>query len=152
MEIIELPRHQSESLLRSGVAGRVAVCTPEGPHIVPVNYSVVDQSVVIRTHADGLLATQAPGSVIAFEVDQFDYENGRGWSVIARGLAHQVTDIPELSHVLAMWEPRPWVDGPRPVYLRFTWSEISGRRLGAHWSIEKNLSVNRWDPVAVRTA
>lgn len=148
MELIELPRHQSESLLRSGVAGRVAVCTPDGPHIVPVNYSIVDECVVIRTHPDGLLAKYGPGAKVAFEVDQFDFENQRGWSVIARGQAHHIYLLRELEHVLAMWEPRPWVDGPRPVFLKFAWEEIAGRRLGEGWSIEQNLAVNRWDPVS----
>ena len=143
MELIDLPRHQSESLLRSGTAGRVALCTPDGPYVAPINYSVVDESVVIRTSEDSYLATHAHGAILAFEVDQFDYENHRGWSVVARGTAHRINDLRELEHVMAMWEPRTWVDGPRPVFLRFAWQDLTGKRLGSGWSIEKNLPVNR---------
>ena len=150
MEIIELPRHQSESLLRSGIAGRVALCTSEGPYIVPVNYSVVDESVIIRTTADSYLALHAPGAIVAFEVDQFDYENHRGWSVVARGKAHRIIELRELSHVMAMWEPRTWADGSRSFFLSIAWQDLTGRRLGSGWSIEQNLLVNRRAPVGAQ--
>ena len=150
MEIIELPRHQSESLLRSGTAGRVALCTSDGPYVVPVNYSVVDESVIIRTTEDSYLALHAPGAVVAFEVDQFDYENHRGWSVVARGKAHRIIDLRELTHVMAMWEPRTWADGPRSVFLSVACQHITGRRLGSGWSIEQNLLVNRRPPVGAQ--
>lgn len=146
MEIEWLPTHKCEALLRSGVAGRVAVCAPDGPHMVPVNYSVVDESVVIRTTPYSKLATYAPGAMVAFEVDQFDYEHHRGWSVVARGRAHEVSDLRELEHILGRWDPRPWADGHRDFYLKFDWTEISGRRLGSGWSIEENLAVNRVAP------
>ena len=32
--------------VESALVGRVAVCTPTGPHIIPVNYAVVDDSIV----------------------------------------------------------------------------------------------------------
>lgn len=152
MEIFELPRHQSESLLRSGTAGRIALCTADGPYVVPVNYSVVDESVVIRTAPDSFLASHAHGAQVAFEVDQFDYENHRGWSVVARGTAQRVDSVRELSHIMAVWEPLAWPDGPRPVFLRFPWQQITGRRLGADWSIERNLAVNRMAPIGVTGA
>ena len=147
MEIFELPHHQCESLVRSGTAGRIALCTPEGPYLVPVNYSVVDDSVVIRTAADSFLADHAHGERVAFEVDQFDYENHQGWSVVARGTAQRVDNVRELSHIMAVWEPRPWPDGPRPVFLKVPWHQLTGKRLGADWSIERNLLVNRVVPV-----
>lgn len=138
MEVIELPRHQTESLVRAGSAGRVALCTTEGPYLVPVNYSVVDEAVVIRTTQDSFLATHAPGAMLAFEVDQFDYENHRGWSVVARGTARRITQIRELEHVMATWEPRTWADGQRCVFLYLPWQQLTGRRLGDGWSIESN--------------
>ena len=150
MELIDLPRHQSESLLRSGTAGRVAMCSLEGPYVVPVNYSVVDESVVIRTTEDSFLATHAQGAILALEVDQFDYENHRGWSVVARGTAHRINDLRELEHVLAMWEPRTWADGPRTAFIKFPWQDLTGKRLGSGWSIEENLLVNRRAPLGAQ--
>ncbi len=118
--------------------------------MVPVNYSVVDDSVVIRTTPDSFLALHAPGAVLAFEVDQFDYENHRGWSVVARGTAHRIVQPRELEHVMAMWEPRSWADGPRSAFIAVPWQELTGRRLGEGWSIEKNLLVNRRVPVGAQ--
>lgn len=152
MELIDLPRHQSASLLRSGIAGRVALCTFDGPYVVPVNYSVVDESVVIRTSEDSYLATHADGAILAFEVDQFDYENHRGWSVVARGTAHRITDLRELEQVLARWEPRTWADGPRTVFIRIAWQDLTGKRLGSGWSIEDNLLINRRSPLGAQYA
>ena len=48
-EVRELSRSECETLLRRGVVGRVAVAAPSGPHIVPMNYSVIDGSVVVCT-------------------------------------------------------------------------------------------------------
>ena len=45
-EPVELTYAKCYELLAAGGLGRAAVCTPTGPHIVPVNYSVVDESVI----------------------------------------------------------------------------------------------------------
>ena len=83
-ETRELKARECEMLLRSGVAGRVAISTPTGPHIVPVNYSVVDDAIVIRTSPYSLLGTYGRDSTFAFEIDEFDRALARGWSVQAR--------------------------------------------------------------------
>ena len=46
-EAIDLTREECERLLRSGVGGRVALCSPNGPYIVPVNHSVVDDAMQV---------------------------------------------------------------------------------------------------------
>ena len=80
-ESFDLNTTECEEFLRAGLVGRVAACTPDGPHIVPVNYSVVDDAIVLRTTPYSLLGSQTRGAVMALEVDQFDYEYHRGWSV-----------------------------------------------------------------------
>ena len=47
-EAIDLSPDQCERLLRAGIAGRVALSSPDGPHITPVNYSVVGDAIIIR--------------------------------------------------------------------------------------------------------
>lgn len=126
----ELGFEQCTRLLRGGVAGRVAVCTPEGPHIVPINYSVVGESVVFRTTPYSVLGTYGRDNVIAFELDHFDYDRHEGWSVVVRGRAEVVSDPDEVREIKAEWEPRPWAGGTRTVYIRLPWVEISGRRIG----------------------
>jgi uncharacterized protein len=137
-ESFDLNESECTELLRAGLVGRVAVCTPQGPHIVPVNYSVVDDAVVVRTTPYSLLGSNANGSVLALEVDQFDYENQRGWSVVVRGRCEVVLDPAELDHIRQTWNPTAWAKGGRTLYLRMRWSQMTGRRLGTGW-----------DPVAV---
>ena len=74
-------------LLRSGVVGRVALSTPEGPHIVPVNYAIFEDTIVVRTSTYSLLGTYGRNAMLAFEVDDVDHDRHVGWSVVARGRA-----------------------------------------------------------------
>jgi nitroimidazol reductase NimA-like FMN-containing flavoprotein (pyridoxamine 5'-phosphate oxidase superfamily) len=140
---IEMSDEQCRELLEAGLVGRVGICTPVGPHVVPVNYSVVDDSVVLRTTPYSVLGTQARGTLLALEIDEFDHERQRGWSVLARGRAEPITAAAELHHIRRTWEPNAWADGPRNLFLRLRWSELSGRRLGSSWNPVEHLSVHR---------
>ncbi len=130
----ELSARECEALLRSGVAGRVAIATPTGPQILPVNYTVVDDTIVIRTSPYSMLATHGRDSMFAFEIDAFDRENRRGWSVQARGRAEVVTERAALERIREVAEPQPWVTGSRSFYLRLRWSELTGRQVGEYWN------------------
>jgi nitroimidazol reductase NimA-like FMN-containing flavoprotein (pyridoxamine 5'-phosphate oxidase superfamily) len=128
---VELGFEECATLLCAGVAGRVAVCTPDGPHVIPLNYSIVDGSVVLRTSPYSVLGTYGRGAKLAFEVDNFDEDHQEGWSVVARGRGEEIRDTSELNRVRAGGGgARPWADGSRPLYLRIPWTELSGRRLG----------------------
>ena len=142
-EPIDLDRAECERLLRSGVGGRIALSSPNGPHIVPVNHSVVDDAIVVRTSPYSILGTYGRDTMLAFEVDQFDHERQVGWSVVARGRGEVVTDAEEIEHIRSVWEPQPWAAGARQLYLRLRWTEISGRRIGAGWDLDVALPVRR---------
>ena len=142
-EPFELTETECTELIRAGLVGRVAVCMPDGPHIIPVNYSVVDDSIVLRTTPYSLLGSTAKGSILALEVDQFDYEYQRGWSVVVRGRCEVVVDASELEHIRNTWNPTSWAKGGRTLYLRFRWNEMTGRRLGQGWDPMADLPVNR---------
>lgn len=139
----ELSPSECEALLRAGVAGRVAFATPAGPQIVPVNYSVVDGAVVVRTTPYSLLGTHATDGVVAFEVDQIDHERQRGWSVVARGRMEAVHDHEDIERIRRVWEPRPWASGTRSLYLRLPFGELTGRQLGGGWDPHRDLPVRR---------
>lgn len=130
---IQLSYWQCESILRADVVGRIAFSTPDGPHIVPVNYSVVDEAIIVRTSPDSLLAAHGCGVTVAFEVDHVDHTYRRGCSVVARGETEVVEDPAEVAHVRLVWEPRPWAGGSRPLLLRLRWKELSGRQLDPMW-------------------
>lgn len=140
----ELSRADCERLLRAGVVGRMTAMTDDGPHIIPVNYSVVDDSIVVRTTAESLLGKHACGVRSAFQIDQLDFDYHRGWSVLARGRCEVVEDPAQLAHIESVSRPTPWASGSRQLVLRLVWSELSGRRLGARWD-------RRDEPVVHRT-
>jgi nitroimidazol reductase NimA-like FMN-containing flavoprotein (pyridoxamine 5'-phosphate oxidase superfamily) len=140
---VELSYSKCRELLGGGVFGRVAVCTPQGPQIFPVNYSVVSESVVFRTSGYGVIAAHAWDSPIGFEVDHIDYAEHRGWSVVATGTGHRVEDPEELALIKRTWDPRPWAGGARPLYVRLAWEQLTGRRLGQGWTHDNELPVRR---------
>ncbi|MFC6286310.1 pyridoxamine 5'-phosphate oxidase family protein [Nocardioides sp. GCM10027113] len=142
-DLHELSHDECVDLLRSGVAGRVALSTPDGPHIIPVNYSVVDDAIIVRTSPYSMLGTYGRDTTLAFEVDHIDHENQRGWSVLVRGRADVVQDSDELEHIREQWEPRPWATGVRSLFVRLRWNELTGRRLGSGWDPAMSTPVRR---------
>ncbi len=129
-EPVELTAEECVELLRGGVFGRVALSTPVGPRIVPVNYSTYGSSVVFRTTPYSELGTYGWNVDAAFEIDDVDYERHVGWSVVAVGRMAIVDDADELADIRRGWEPRPWAQGARRLYLKLTWRDLSGRRIG----------------------
>ena len=130
---VELSAAECRDLLATDVIGRVAFSTTAGPRIVPVNYRLIEDGLEFRTTPYSELATFAPGEPIAFEIDHFDGEHRRGWSVIALGVCQRM-DEPTSSADDDDDAREPWAGGHRPVVLRLPWSELTGRRVGErHW-------------------
>lgn len=121
---------QCRELLARGVLGRVAFCTSDGPRILPVNYTVLDEAVVFRTSAYGVLAQHDWKAPMAFEVDAVDVAARAGWSVVAVGRGERVDDQETLARIRDVAEPRPWPAGARPLYVRLEWRELTGRAVG----------------------
>ncbi|HEX5087633.1 MAG TPA: pyridoxamine 5'-phosphate oxidase family protein [Nocardioides sp.] len=136
----ELDTAQCERLLRRAVFGRVVLMTPDGPEAVPVNYIVRDDTVVVRTGPEGLVARYADGQRIAFQVDLVDETYWQGWSVVARGLGEVVHAVPEVPGRPA---PRPWAAGDRSTELRLAWTELTGRCVGDGWDLEATMFSRR---------
>lgn len=126
---VELTVEECRDLLTDGVIGRVAMATPVGPRIVPVNYAVHDDSIVFRTAPYSELSTYGWNVELAFETDHIDPEDQVGWSVVAVGRAHVVEDAEEVQEIRRTWGPRPWAPGLRNLYVRLVWRELTGRRL-----------------------
>lgn len=130
----ELTPDECVHLLSGELVGRVAMSTPVGPRIVPVNYAVHGSAVVFRTAPYSELGTYGSNAELAFEVDRLDYENHQGWSVVALGRAEFIQDPHEIADIRRTWDPRPWPDGSRNLYVKLPWRELTGRRIGNDWS------------------
>ena len=127
---IDLTTETCERLMRAGDVGRVALCTPDGPHVIPVTYWVDNGAVVFRTSPYSLLGTYARNSLLAFEIDSIRDGPHQSWSVVARGRCRSIDDHDEVTRLESTSPPRPWASGTRNLFLSMPWSEISGRRLG----------------------
>jgi hypothetical protein len=124
----ELLGGRLDGLLTPGGVGRVAVTTALGPAVFPVNFIMAGRTIVFRTSAGDVLAANGDGPV-AVEVDHLDEALAQGWSVLAQGNAHRVTDPAELDWVnksAAVW---PWAGGGRQAYVRVIPERITGRRI-----------------------
>jgi DNA-binding protein len=72
-------------LLRGGGVGRVVWQSDDGLTVLPVNYRIVDDSVIFHTGAASTLARLVEPTSVAFQVDEIDHATAVGWSVLVRG-------------------------------------------------------------------
>ena len=114
-------------LLASVNWGRFAWSGIAGPRILPVNYSVVDDHVFLRTNLYGSLADAASGTAVALEADELDDRLTSGWSVVVLGRAEQVRDPAEIATIFRHVR-QPWAPGSRPLLVRIVPSQVTGRR------------------------
>ena len=141
---IEMTVEECLDLLRTNIIGRVALSTPIGPRIVPVNYSIyADEAIVFRTTPYSELGTYGWNAELAFEIDHIDYDLHQGWSVIAFGRGELVEDPDEVADIRRGWDPRPWAEGQRNLYMKLVWHDVTGRRIGAGWTAENLSPVRR---------
>ena len=113
-------------LLAEDVIGRVAVVIGATPMILPVNYALDGEDIIMRT---------MPGSRLdigqghaAFEVDSFDRATQSGWSVLVTGQLEEVTSYhaKDLERLQAL-PVQPWAAGDRKLWLRLRPGFVTGR-------------------------
>lgn len=126
--VSKLTSAECRRLIAPGGLGRIAFGTGSGPVVVPVNFAVLDGTIVIRT-AEGTIIDGHADEQVALEVDHIDEALGQGWSVLVRGPAHRVAHPAELRRLqedAAVW---PWAGGEREVYVRILPGQVTGRRI-----------------------
>jgi nitroimidazol reductase NimA-like FMN-containing flavoprotein (pyridoxamine 5'-phosphate oxidase superfamily) len=133
-EILELSYEKCEQLLRAGVFGRMALNRPTGPEVVPVNYVAVGDAVLVRTSPGSLRDRHADRAALVLEVDQVSYEQGHGWSVVARGRGERITADDLTEEERQAPGPPAWVDRDEVSWIRMRWMTLTGRRHGHGWS------------------
>jgi nitroimidazol reductase NimA-like FMN-containing flavoprotein (pyridoxamine 5'-phosphate oxidase superfamily) len=121
----DMSLEECQGLLKSKQVGRIGFTDPDGPVVLPVNYVLVGDCVVVATSAYSSLGRNAMAAPVAFEVDEIDDFTESGWSVLVRGQT-SVIERHELSDVDL---PQPWAEGTRTLILKISVAEISGRRL-----------------------
>lgn len=128
-ELVALDRAECLRLLGCGVLGRVVHTAGALPAVHPVSYTLCRQEIIFRTAQGSILRAAMLRQVLAFEIDDVNPNTRTGWSVLAIGKAHRVTDADRLT-ALATRLPPSWTTG-RPTHtIALPTRLLSGRRLG----------------------
>lgn len=117
------------SLIRSDSVGRLVYTYQALPAVVPVNYVVLGESVLIRTSSESRIGQLPDGTVVAFEVDSIDRRTRTGWSVVLVGSTQALRETPEGMEVALHLPGVPWVDVVDGVTLRVSAGFVTGRHL-----------------------
>ena len=129
-----LGEDESLRLIERAEVGRIGFTGRYGPEVLPVNYKVVDGTIVFRTEAEGALGQDLRTGIrgaeykVAFEVDEVDAATRTGWSVMVQGAVHHVEDEAERAELTKVGI-ESWMSGERSLFMRITPTLISGRRI-----------------------
>lgn len=105
-----LDRDECLRLLSSATLGRVGLTTGALPTVLPVDFLLDGDQILVRTSKGSEPQAATDNAVVAFETDDFDPLSHSGWSAVVTGVAREVTDLDELhalrSARLARWAPQ----------------------------------------------
>ncbi len=76
-----------------------------------------------------MLANAMRNAQVAFEIDDIDEFQQRGWSVLAVGDAELVDDPDLLVELWGPRDPKPWAVGVRNQFARIVPTRLTGRRV-----------------------
>jgi len=116
-------------LLRSDSVGRIVYTFQALPAVVPVNYVVLGESLLVRTSVGSRLGQLADDTVVAFEVDDIDRATRTGWSVVLVGSTRVLQETPQGMEGLLHHPGLPWVGMEGGVTLRISPGFVTGRHL-----------------------
>lgn len=123
-----LTEDECHALLLTEQVGRVGLSVAALPAIFPVSYRIVDGAILFRTSPGSKLSAAAKGTVVAFEVDDYQVDERCGWSVLVVGKAEIVQDFRTAFRALEA-HLDPLVGGPRDWIVRIEPTLVTGRRI-----------------------
>ena len=121
-----LDRETCMSLLRSSEVGRLAVSVAGQPDIFPINYALDGDSIVFCTAEGTKLTATHISTWVAFECDGYDADSGDAWSVVVKGIVHEV----EMHEVVedGAFPLYPWSATKKSRFVRLVPHDVTGRR------------------------
>ena len=119
---------ECKALLGSATVGRVGVTMGALPAVLPVNFLFDGERILVRTGRGTKLAAALEGTVVAFEIDEFDPVDHSGWSVVVTGVARVVDDPEELDRLARAPIPR-WAPEGDSHIVAISTDMVSGRRI-----------------------
>ena len=114
-------------LLATSSVGRLAVDIAGQPDIFPINFVVDRSGIVFRSAAGTKLAGAVLNRLVAFEIDGYEPDDRRAWSVVVKGNARAIERMQEVfdAEDLPLF---PWLAGDKPNFVRIEPTVITGRR------------------------
>ena len=122
-----LDRSECLELLRSVPVGRIGVTSGALPTILPVNFLLDGDRVLIRTGRGSKLDAATRNAVVAFEADDVDAFARVGWSVVVTGVARELP-AGEVATLDLSQLPR-WARGEDGRVVAISLDLVSGRRV-----------------------
>jgi nitroimidazol reductase NimA-like FMN-containing flavoprotein (pyridoxamine 5'-phosphate oxidase superfamily) len=110
--------------------GRIGLSMSSLPVVLPVNFAVDGERLVLRTASGSKLDAALRGAVVAFEADELDAETGDAWSVLVRGAAAVVTDPDDRARLSGL-HVDSWVGHRADEWVAISTDLVSGRRTRA---------------------
>lgn len=129
-QLIALDADECWQRLRAAPIARIAYVAQGRPHVVPVNHTVQEDTIYVRTMSGVQLTNTLEdlGATVAVEADGVDQATHLGWSVLADGAMYPVLDR-DMTVELARVARRSWSLVDPGTWLSVRVDRISGRRL-----------------------
>jgi nitroimidazol reductase NimA-like FMN-containing flavoprotein (pyridoxamine 5'-phosphate oxidase superfamily) len=125
---------ESMQLLRTERMGHLAYNSRYGPFALPLEYEVLDDSIVFLTYGPFFTEEDLRTGIdraeyhVHVEVDRLDPQTREGWMVVVAGAAHHVDDEAERAE-LAEVCLEPWVEGESEHLIRIKPVHVEGQRV-----------------------
>jgi uncharacterized protein len=129
--LLTLDRPTCLALLVGQPVGRLVFTQGALPEVLPVNYRMDGENVLIRLEVGSAAARAVKDCVVAFEVDDIDLNERTGWSVTVVGHAREIVDLADRERVTAL-DLQSWAGDGRDHYLGIAAEKVTGRRLIGH--------------------
>ena len=126
MEILE--RQDCLALLTTVPVGRIGLSVRALPVVLPVNFVLCDDEVIVRTAPGTKLTAAMSNAVVAFEADAFDPVRHGGWSVLVQGTTRVLRDPVEIERAQHL-PLRPWASDPGDWFIAVGTDVVTGRRV-----------------------
>lgn len=126
-EFTRLDRAESFRLLAGVPVGRLIFTSNALPVVRPVNFTLVDGLIVLRT-ATAIVARKVHDMIVAFEADDLDPATSCCWSVTVTGRAALVADLSTIARYQAL-PLVPWAPGVRDQFVTISTELVEGLRV-----------------------
>ena len=123
-----LPRGECLALLSTVPIGRIGLSLSALPVVLPVNFAVHGDDVIVRTSHGSKFSAALANSVVALEADHYDTMGHNGWSGLVQGSSRVVDDIGELERLRRL-PLRPWANPDTDRFIAISTDLVSGRRV-----------------------